>query len=120
MLLLTDGNEDGSSTLTLIEAVAHATDDGVLMDAVYIVGDASAPASFDTGPPTGVSSGGRTAASLGVRPRGSSRGPARNQVLITADLPARVTASPAEVEVKAMRRHRLTALTATRDQQLRR
>jgi tight adherence protein B len=36
VLLLTDGNEDGSSTLTLDEAVAHATDDGVTMDAVYI------------------------------------------------------------------------------------
>ena len=36
VLMLTDGNEDGSSTLTLDEAVAHATDDGVTMDAVYI------------------------------------------------------------------------------------
>lgn len=36
VLLLTDGDEDGSSELTLEAAVAHATDDGVTVDAVYI------------------------------------------------------------------------------------
>ncbi|MCY7373802.1 MAG: type II secretion system F family protein [Spirochaetaceae bacterium] len=36
VVLLTDGNEDGSSELSLTEAIGHATDDGVTVDAVYI------------------------------------------------------------------------------------
>ena len=36
VVLLTDGNEDGSSELTLEGAIGHAIDDGVTVDAVYI------------------------------------------------------------------------------------
>jgi len=43
VLLLTDGNEDGSSTQSLEEAVDAATDDDVAVDAVYIGDDGAQP-----------------------------------------------------------------------------
>ncbi|MGH8891901.1 MAG: vWA domain-containing protein, partial [Actinomycetes bacterium] len=43
VLLLTDGNEDGSSDLTLDGAVGRATDDGVAVGAVYIGEDGQQP-----------------------------------------------------------------------------
>jgi len=43
VVLLTDGNEDGSSALTIEQAIGHATDDGVTVDAVYISDGAVQP-----------------------------------------------------------------------------
>ena len=47
VLLLTDGNEDGSSTATLDEAVATASDSGVPVNAVYIGDDPQQPPELD-------------------------------------------------------------------------
>lgn len=43
VLLLTDGNEDGSSQASLDEVVQSMTDDGVAVDAVYIGDEAAQP-----------------------------------------------------------------------------
>jgi tight adherence protein B len=97
VLLLTDGNEDGSSTTTIDEAVAKATDDDVTVDAVYI-GDAAQPHELSR---LVTSAGGQVfeggTADLNVI-FGRLAAAIKNQVVVTASLPDG-TPSSGNVEV---------------------
>ena len=101
VLLLTDGNEDGSSDLTLEEAADHATDDGVTVDAVFIGEDGQ------TQPPELVdlvgSAGGRVVSSQPDELADVFEKAAQaisSQLLVTASLPADAAAA-GNVQVSA-------------------
>lgn len=88
VLLLTDGNEDGSSSRTVEEAIGSATDDGVTVDAVYIGADAQQPPELrqlveGAGGQVVTSDAAGLAAVFQQAAQAIS-----NQLVVTADLPA--------------------------------
>jgi tight adherence protein B len=93
VIVLTDGNESGSSGLSLEEAVGHATDDGVTVDAVYISDNPEQPPELQqliggaggtvrTSDPAGLAAAFEEAA-----------GAITNQLLVTAPLPEGISSS---------------------------